>query len=78
MLIAKPKVLTGLRSFLINMMIASGIAKNILPWLIPKYFAVLESGYHLEIMDCVETFIEGIKVGARPLKDLFDHSMSVG
>ncbi|MCD4730576.1 MAG: hypothetical protein K8R74_08250 [Bacteroidales bacterium] len=41
-------------------------------------FAVLEGGYHLEIKDCVETFIDGIKVGARPPKDLYDHSMSVG
>ena len=41
-------------------------------------FAVLEGGYHLEIMDCVEIFIEGIKVGARPPKDRFDHSMSLG
>jgi acetoin utilization deacetylase AcuC-like enzyme len=41
-------------------------------------FAVLEGGYHFEIKDCVETFIDGIKVGSRPPKDLFDHSMSLG
>jgi len=41
-------------------------------------FAVLEGGYHFEIKECVETFIEGIKVGSRPPKDRFDHSMSVG
>ena len=41
-------------------------------------FAVLEGGYHFEIKDCVEIFIEGIKVGSRPPKDRFDHSMSLG
>ncbi|MEZ5196183.1 MAG: hypothetical protein R2764_07240 [Bacteroidales bacterium] len=41
-------------------------------------FAVLEGGYHFELRDCVESFIEGVKVGSRPPKDRFDHSMSVG
>ena len=41
-------------------------------------FAVLEGGYHNDIMDCVEAFVEGIHVGARPRKNLFDTDMSVG
>jgi len=41
-------------------------------------FAVLEGGYHHEIKECVESFIEGVNVGSRPPKSRFDHNMSVG
>jgi acetoin utilization deacetylase AcuC-like enzyme len=41
-------------------------------------FAVLEGGYHDELLDCVNSFIDGINVGSRPLKNRFDHDMSVG
>jgi acetoin utilization deacetylase AcuC-like enzyme len=41
-------------------------------------FAVLEGGYHEEIMECVNTFIDGVNVGSRPIKNRFDHEMSVG
>jgi acetoin utilization deacetylase AcuC-like enzyme len=41
-------------------------------------FAVLEGGYHHDILDCVNTFIDGINVGSRPIKNRFDHEMSVG
>jgi len=44
----------------------------------PNVFAVLEGGYHNEIKECIETFIDGINVGARPVKNRFDHEMSVG
>jgi acetoin utilization deacetylase AcuC-like enzyme len=44
----------------------------------PKLFAVLEGGYHYEIKECIDTFIDGIHVGSRPLRDRFDHEMSVG
>lgn len=44
----------------------------------PKIFAVLEGGYHNEIKECIETFIDGVNVGSRPLKNRFDHEMSVG
>jgi acetoin utilization deacetylase AcuC-like enzyme len=44
----------------------------------PKIFAVLEGGYHNDILKCVEAFVEGINIGTRPRKNLFDSNMSVG
>ena len=44
----------------------------------PNIFAVLEGGYHHDIKQCVETFIDGVNVGARPPKNRFDYEMSVG
>ncbi len=41
-------------------------------------FAVLEGGYHDEIFDCVKSFVDGVNVGSRPIKNRFDHDMSVG
>jgi acetoin utilization deacetylase AcuC-like enzyme len=41
-------------------------------------FAVLEGGYHDEVFECVNQFIEGIHVGSRPVRNRFDHDMSVG
>ncbi|MEZ5082016.1 MAG: hypothetical protein R2750_00960 [Bacteroidales bacterium] len=41
-------------------------------------FAVLEGGYHFEIKECMEAFISGINVGSRPIKNSFDHEMSIG
>jgi acetoin utilization deacetylase AcuC-like enzyme len=41
-------------------------------------FGVLEGGYHDDILDCVNRFIEGVNVGSRPIKNRFDHEMSVG
>jgi acetoin utilization deacetylase AcuC-like enzyme len=43
-----------------------------------KIFAVLEGGYHDEIYECVTRFIEGVHVGSRPVRNRFDHDMSVG
>lgn len=44
----------------------------------PNIFGVLEGGYHYEIMECVEAFVEGVNVGARPRKSMFDPNMSLG
>jgi len=44
----------------------------------PNIFGVLEGGYHNEILECVEAFVEGVNVGARPRKDMFDPNMSLG
>ncbi len=41
-------------------------------------FAVLEGGYHFDIRQCVDKFIEGIEVGSRPTRIRYDHDMSVG
>lgn len=41
-------------------------------------FGVLEGGYHNEILECVEAFVEGVNVGSRPRKDLFNQEMSIG
>lgn len=57
---------------------AIGMVKNILPWSFRNIFIVLEGGYHNKIMECVESLIVGINVGALPCKGGFDHSMSAG
>lgn len=44
----------------------------------PNIFAVLEGGYHDDLLECVEAFVEGVNVGARPIKDMFDSNMSIG
>lgn len=44
----------------------------------PNIFAVLEGGYHHDIRRCVETFVDGVNVGARPRKNLLDEGMSFG
>jgi acetoin utilization deacetylase AcuC-like enzyme len=41
-------------------------------------FAVLEGGYHDDLKECIDYFIDGINVGARPIKNSFDHEMSIG
>jgi acetoin utilization deacetylase AcuC-like enzyme len=41
-------------------------------------FAVLEGGYHNDIYNCVKNFVEGINVGSRPIRNSFDHEMSIG
>lgn len=44
----------------------------------PNIFAVLEGGYHDDVMECVEAFVEGVNVGARPRKSHYDTDMSLG
>jgi len=41
-------------------------------------FAVLEGGYHRDLKECIEAFINGINVGSRPRKETYDHGMSIG
>ncbi|MCF8378230.1 MAG: hypothetical protein K9H49_01555 [Bacteroidales bacterium] len=41
-------------------------------------FAVLEGGYHSDLKECIESFINGVNVGSRPIKDTYDHEMSLG
>lgn len=43
-----------------------------------EIFATLEGGYHDEVMECAEAFVEGVNVGGRPRKVLYDTDMSVG
>ena len=41
-------------------------------------FAVLEGGYHDDIKECIDYFINGVHVGGRPRPNLFNHEMSLG
>lgn len=41
-------------------------------------FAVLEGGYHEDIHPCITNFVSGINVGSRPIKNRFNHDMSIG
>lgn len=44
----------------------------------PNVFAVLEGGYHSKVKECIDAFVSGVNVGARPIKNTFDHEMSIG
>lgn len=44
----------------------------------PNVFAVLEGGYHPKVKECIDAFISGVNVGARPIRNTFDHEMSIG
>jgi acetoin utilization deacetylase AcuC-like enzyme len=44
----------------------------------PNVFAVLEGGYHSKVKECIEAFVNGVNVGARPIKNTFDFEMSIG
>ncbi len=41
-------------------------------------FAVLEGGYHEDMKECVDIFIEGINIGAKPSKIKWNPGMSIG
>ncbi|HNS18585.1 MAG TPA: hypothetical protein PKH94_05380 [Bacteroidales bacterium] len=41
-------------------------------------FAVLEGGYHQDIRECTDKFIDGVKMGSRPSRIKYDPNMSVG
>jgi len=41
-------------------------------------FAVLEGGYHDDIKECIDSFIEGIQKGAQPPVLKWDTDMSIG
>lgn len=44
----------------------------------PNIFGVLEGGYHDDLLECVEAFVEGVNIGSRPRKNLYNSDMSVG
>ena len=44
----------------------------------PKIFAVLEGGYHFEIRECVDRFVEGVNKGAIPTRITYNDDMAIG
>jgi acetoin utilization deacetylase AcuC-like enzyme len=44
----------------------------------PDIFAVLEGGYHNDLKECIDSFIEGIHNGAKPPVLKWDTDMSIG
>lgn len=44
----------------------------------PNIFAVLEGGYHHDLKECIDQFIEGIQNGAKPPVLKWDMDMSIG
>lgn len=44
----------------------------------PNIFAVLEGGYHEDVKECIDSFIEGIQKGALPPVLKWDTDMSIG
>jgi acetoin utilization deacetylase AcuC-like enzyme len=44
----------------------------------PDIFAVLEGGYHNDVKECIDSFIEGIHKGAQPPVLKWDTDMSIG
>jgi len=41
-------------------------------------FAVLEGGYHDEVKECVEAFVNGVNNGGKPPRIKYDHNMAIG
>jgi len=41
-------------------------------------FGVLEGGYHEDLRECVNMFVEGINIGAKPSNIKWDHELSIG
>ncbi|MFP4470160.1 MAG: histone deacetylase family protein [Bacteroidales bacterium] len=41
-------------------------------------FAILEGGYHPDLKECVEMFVNGVNIGARPSNIKWDHELSIG
>ncbi len=41
-------------------------------------FGVLEGGYHEDLKECIETFVDGINKGAMPTKIKWDPDLSIG
>jgi len=44
----------------------------------PNIFAVLEGGYHEDVKECIDNFLEGIQKGALPPVLKWDTDMSIG
>jgi len=43
-----------------------------------QIFGVLEGGYHHQLRECIDAFVSGVNVGSRPIRNNFDHNMSLG
>lgn len=41
-------------------------------------FAVLEGGYHEDLRECVNMFVDGINIGAKPSNIKWNHELSIG
>lgn len=41
-------------------------------------FAVLEGGYHLDMKECINMFVEGVNMGAKPTSIKWDQELSIG
>ena len=41
-------------------------------------FAVLEGGYHADLKECVDMFVEGVNIGAKPTKVSWNQELSIG
>ncbi len=41
-------------------------------------FGVLEGGYHPDLKECVEMFVNGVNIGARPSNIKWNHELSIG
>lgn len=41
-------------------------------------FAVLEGGYHEDLRECVDMFVNGINIGAKPSNIKWNHELSIG
>lgn len=41
-------------------------------------FAVLEGGYHPDLKECVEMFVEGVNIGAKPTNITWNNELSIG
>jgi acetoin utilization deacetylase AcuC-like enzyme len=43
-----------------------------------KVFAVLEGGYHPDLKECVDMFVEGVNIGAKPPSIKWNPDLSIG
>ncbi|MBE0637929.1 MAG: histone deacetylase family protein [Bacteroidales bacterium] len=41
-------------------------------------FAVLEGGYHSDLKECVDMFVEGVNIGAKPTNIQWNNELSIG
>lgn len=41
-------------------------------------FAVLEGGYHEDLRECVDMFVNGVNIGAKPSNIKWNHELSIG
>lgn len=43
-----------------------------------EVFGILEGGYHPDLKECVEMFVNGVNIGARPSNIKWNHELSIG